>query len=179
MKNNSKCNIFIDMPKDSTNLMRKKIIECVVSTDMTFHTEQFTYLKLKKENFNIDKGKNSEKIIENLDSISLSKTKQEFLNILIHASDISNPTKPFTVYSQWADRVMEEFFAQGDKETELGLPCSFLCNRNTVTIPNSQIGFMDGIVYPFFVSLTNIFVGLEFLTNNIRNNKEEYKKLKN
>ena len=72
------------MPKESTNLMRKKIIECVLSTDMTFHTEQFTYLKLKQENFNINKGKNSEKIVESLDSMSLSKTKQEFLNILIH-----------------------------------------------------------------------------------------------
>lgn len=167
------------MSKDATNIMRKKIIECVISTDMTFHTEQFTYLKLKRETFSINKGKNSEKIVENLEGISLTKTKQEFLNILIHASDISNPTKPFDIYTQWADRVMAEFFNQGDKEKELGLPCSFLCNRETVTIPNSQIGFIDGIVYPFFDSLTNIFHGLEFLIDNIKNNKEEYKKLKN
>lgn len=166
------------MSKDATNHMRKKIIECVISTDMTFHTEQFHYLKLKRENFNINKGINAEKIVENLDSITLTKTKQEFLNILIHASDISNPTKPFEVYSKWADKVMAEFFAQGDKEKELGLPCSFLCNRDTVTIPNAQIGFIDGIVYPFFETLTNIFIGLEFLIENIKNNKEEYKKLK-
>jgi hypothetical protein len=158
--------------------MRKKIIECVISTDMTFHTEQFHYLKLKRENFNINKGSNAEKIVENLDSISLTKTKQEFLNILIHAADISNPTKPFEVYSQWADKVMSEFFAQGDKEKELGLPCSFLCNRETVTIPNAQIGFIDGIVNPFFETLTNIFFGLDYLMENIKNNKEEFKKLK-
>jgi hypothetical protein len=167
------------MSKDASKIMRKQIIECVLSTDMTFHPEQFTYLNLKKNNFNINKGNNSHKIVENLDSISLTRTKQEFLNILIHASDISNPTKPFEIYTQWADRVIAEFFAQGDKEKELGLPYSFLCNRETVTIPNSQIGFIDGIVYPFFDSLTNIFSGLEFLIDNIKKNKEEYKKLKN
>lgn len=167
------------MPKDATNIMRKKIIECVISTDMTFHTEQFTYLKLKRENFKINKGENTEKIIENLDSISLNKTKQEFLNIIIHASDISNPTKPFEVYSQWAEKVMAEFFSQGDREKELGIPCSFLCNRDTVTIPNAQIGFIEGIVFPFFDTLSNIFFGLDFLIDNIKKNKEEYKKLKN
>lgn len=116
--------------------------------------------------------------MENLDNISLTKTKQEFLNILIHASDISNPTKPFNIYSKWADRVMEEFFLQGDKEKELNLPCSFLCNRDTVNIPNAQLGFIDGIVFPFFETLTDIFIGLEYLVENVKKNKEEYKKLK-
>ena len=155
------------MSKDAIKLMRKKIIECVISTDMTFHAKQFTYLKLKIDNYEIKNGKGVEKMLEGLDSVSLSQTKQEFLNILIHASDISNPTKPFNVYNQWADRVMAEFYNQGDRERELGLPISFLCDRSTVTIPNSQIGFMDGIVYPFFISLTNIFNGLQFLIPRI------------
>ena len=138
------------MPKETIKIMRKKIIDCVISTDMTFHAKQFTYLKVITETNNINEGKNAEKILEGQDSLALAQTKQEFLNILIHACDISNPTKRFKVYSQWAERVVAEFFCQGDKERELGLPISFLCDRKTVTIPNSQIGFMDGIVYPFF-----------------------------
>ncbi|RWS10477.1 calcium/calmodulin-dependent 3' [Dinothrombium tinctorium] len=36
----------------------------------------------------------------------------------------------------------------GDKERELGLPYSPLCDRNTTLVPDSQIGFIDFIVGP-------------------------------
>lgn len=145
---------------------------------MSFHAKQFTYLKVKIDNFSITKGIGTEKIIEGLDRINLSQTKQEFLNVIIHACDISNPTKPFEVYSQWAERVMNEFWLQGDKEREIGLPISFLCDRNINFIPASQIGFIDGIVFPFMNSLVILFPELNFLIENINKNKEEYKKLK-
>jgi hypothetical protein len=34
---------------------------------------------------------------------------------MVHCSDLSNPTKPLSVYKLWVDRIMEEFFRQGDK----------------------------------------------------------------
>lgn len=43
---------------------------------------------------------------------------------------------------------MEEFFKQGDKERELGLPYSPLCDRNTTMVAESQIGFIDFILGP-------------------------------
>ena len=45
---------------------------------------------------------------------------------------------------------MEEFFKQGDKEREMGLDISPLCDRNTTQVPQSQIGFIDYIVVPLF-----------------------------
>lgn len=177
-KNNPKCNFMENLSTDISKRMRKKIIECVISTDMTFHAKQFTYLKVKIDTLQIYNGNNSENIVEGLDRVNLAQTQQEFLNIIIHACDISNPTKPFEIYSKWADRVMNEFWLQGDREKELGLPVSFLCDRVTNKIPNSQIGFMDGIVFPFMNSLVSIFPGLEFLIENIKKNKEEYEKQK-
>lgn len=35
---------------------------------------------------------------------------------------------------------MQEFFNQGDKEKEQGLPCSPLCDRNTTPVAESQVG---------------------------------------
>ena len=35
---------------------------------------------------------------------------------------------------------MEEFFKQGEKEKELGLPCSPLCDRENTLVAESQIG---------------------------------------
>lgn len=44
--------------------------------------------------------------------------------------------------------LLEEFFRQGDKERELGLPFSPLCDRNNTLVAESQIGFIDFIVEP-------------------------------
>ncbi len=158
--------------------MRKRIVECVLATDMTFHAKQFSFLKLKIESFSISQGKNFEKVLEGQDDIKMYGLQQEFMNIIIHASDISNPTKPFGTYSKWAERVMEEFWRQGDKEKELKLPVSFLCDRNTFLLPSSQIGFMEGIVGPFITAFIDMFPELIFLKNNVDKNKEKYKMIK-
>ena len=72
------------------------------------------------------------------------------MDLIIHACDISNPTKPYEIYNIWANKVMNEFYLQGDKEKNLGIPVSFLCDRNTTSIPQGQIGFIEGVVFPFF-----------------------------
>jgi hypothetical protein len=37
-------------------------------------------------------------------------------------------------------RCMEEFFVQGDREAEMGLEYSPLCDRHNTMVPQSQIG---------------------------------------
>ena len=41
---------------------------------------------------------------------------------------------------QWTSRCMEEFFVQGDREAEMGLEYSPLCDRHNTMVPQSQIG---------------------------------------
>ena len=116
---------------------------------------------------------------ENLTDVKLYNAQQEYLNILLHAADISNATKPINVYVQWADRVINEFWIQGDEEKSLKFPISFLCDRDTVTIAISQIGFIDGVVFPYFNSLNSCFENkLQFLMDNMQINKTFYKKQK-
>lgn len=43
----------------------------------------------------------------------------------------------------------------GDKEAELGLPFSPLCDRKSTLVAQSQIGFIDFIVEPTFTLLTD------------------------
>ena len=62
------------------------------------------------------------------------------LQNMIHCADLSNPTKPLSLYRQWTDRIMQEFFEQGDIERELGLDISPMCDRHTATIEKSQVG---------------------------------------
>jgi len=63
----------------------------------------------------------------------------QVLQNMIHCADLSNPTKPLSLYRQWTDRIMQEFFEQGDIEREQGLDISPMCDRHTATIEKSQV----------------------------------------
>ena len=169
------CNIFESMSNDDYKFCRKRIIQCVLATDMTLHNKEFQFLKTKIQNFQIKNGQNVEKILEVQDPIAIFNTKQDFLNILIHSADISNPTKPLDIYKQWAQRCVDEFFRQGDREKRLGLPVSFGCDRTIVTLPQSQLGFIDAIVFPLFSVVNEFFPGMNFTLQNLKINKEYYK----
>ena len=41
---------------------------------------------------------------------------------MLHACDISNPTKELFYYHSWTQRVLTEYFAQGDMEKARGMP---------------------------------------------------------
>jgi len=58
---------------------------------------------------------------------------------LVHCADLSNPTKPLYLYRQWTDRIMEEFFRQGDLEQEEGLEVSPMCDRYAASIDQTQV----------------------------------------
>ena len=176
IRSDPKYDIFSLLKKDEIKTFRKKIIDCVLSTDMSSHARYFNMIKLKVEKFDIKNGNNAELIF--LDSEGFSQTQQEFCNLILHFSDIANPAKPFEVYKPWMHTVMEEFFLQGDKEKELGIPISFLCNRETVNIEGSQIGFIDGIVLPFAIPIIEIFPSLNFFIKNLKSNKNILLKMK-
>jgi cAMP-specific phosphodiesterase 4 len=75
---------------------------------------------------------------------------------MLHCADLSNPTKPLDIYQQWIERVMEEFFLQGDRESSEGLEISAMCDRHNANIEKSQIGFMDFIVHPLWESWADL-----------------------
>ncbi|OQR84992.1 hypothetical protein ACHHYP_12465 [Achlya hypogyna] len=79
------------------------------------------------------------------------------LQVALHAADVCNPVKPMDIYAVWTSRVMEEFYAQGDNERELGLPVSFGCDRvNPIPEAKMQAGFIIGIVRPVFETLAKV-----------------------
>ena len=172
------CNIFDDLSNQDYKICRKRIIQCILATDMTLHNKEFQFLKSKIETFGIKKGQNFEKIFESLDPVTTYNLKQDFLNVLIHSADVSNPTKPLNIYKHWAKRCVDEFFRQGDTEKKLGIPVSFNCDRETVSLAQSQIGFIDGIVFPLFSVIVEFFPELDFTIENMKKNKQYFKNIK-
>lgn len=63
----------------------------------------------------------------------LGSTDQKLvLQLVLHASDVSNPAKRFATYMRWTDRVVEEFFGEGDKAR------ARTALHNTVTSPRRR-----------------------------------------
>ena len=155
INSNPDCNIFFDVDKTTYEKMRKKMISCVLSTDMFYHSNHTQFMK---------------------DLIAKKDIKQEdnqqYMNLLIHAADISNPTKPFNIYLKWAKLVVEEFCQQGDKEKALGLVCT--CDRKKVKLNTNQIGFIDYVVEDFVSSFVKIFPSLKFLHDNLVDNRAKF-----
>eukprot|EP00574_Skeletonema_japonicum_P004896 CAMPEP_0201729082 /NCGR_PEP_ID=MMETSP0593-20130828/17924_1 /ASSEMBLY_ACC=CAM_ASM_000672 /TAXON_ID=267983 /ORGANISM="Skeletonema japonicum, Strain CCMP2506" /LENGTH=604 /DNA_ID=CAMNT_0048221359 /DNA_START=139 /DNA_END=1953 /DNA_ORIENTATION=- len=78
------------------------------------------------------------------------------LVFLLHSADISNPGKPQALAVRWANKALAEFFAQGDKEKELALPVSPLCDKEATKTADSQIGFLQFVVRPLYILLGDI-----------------------
>ncbi|NWR47172.1 PDE4D phosphodiesterase, partial [Regulus satrapa] len=48
------------------------------------------------------------------------------------------------LYRQWTERIMEEFFHQGDREREKGMEISPMCDKHTASVEKSQVGRQPG-----------------------------------
>lgn len=187
------CNIFINLSSSEKKLMRKRIINMVLATDMTMHKKEQDLIDSKlgimksKSNQMLSQdlsttGNNSRKknksmlsnYIEEIEIQNLINLQEEFLNILIHTADISNPTKPLNLYNKWTDLVVNEFWRQGDIEKEMNLAVSLNCDRVGASIPKIQKGFIDNVVFPLFNTVVEIFPNLEFVRQNLIDNKKFY-----
>lgn len=58
---------------------------------------------------------------------------------MVHCADLSNPTKPLELYRQWTDRIMVEFFTQGDREREKGMEISPMCDKHNASVEKNQV----------------------------------------
>lgn len=58
---------------------------------------------------------------------------------MIHAADLSGPTKPLSIYKAWVDLISNEFFLQGDMERKMGMDISPMCDRHNATLEKSQV----------------------------------------
>merc|ERR1712087_529841 len=82
--------------------------------------------------------------------------RQLFVKLFLHFADISNCMKPYRICSIWANKVLEEFFQQGDEEARLGVPVQALNDRNKVNRPFSQVGFIEFLVVPLVFAVIKV-----------------------
>ena len=170
-----KHNLLANLDKPSFKIFRKRFIECLMATDMANHTNHLNQLKNKMTLFDIKKGENVSMLKSN--DKTLFDNQQQILNLCIHGSDVSNPTKPYIVYKKWVGLIFEEFFNQGDLEKQAGLPITVLCDRENTSIPKSQIGFITYVVRPTFDLLKELCPKVQPYCDNISLNLDLYEEI--
>uniref|UniRef100_A0A3P9IJU9 Phosphodiesterase n=1 Tax=Oryzias latipes TaxID=8090 RepID=A0A3P9IJU9_ORYLA len=173
----SKSNIFKNIDRNQYRTLRQSVIDMVLATEMTRHFEH-----VSKFVNSINKPMAA---IEETSTCSESQTN--FRNsaenrllikrMLIKCADVANPCRPLELCIEWAGRISEEYFAQTDEEKRLGLPVVMpVFDRNTCSVPKSQISFMDYFITDMFDAL-DAFAGLPVLMEHLSENYKYWKTL--
>lgn len=132
----SECNIFEGFTPEEYKRARQLIIDMVLATDMAIH---------------FDLLKRFQNEISKQPVLAEWTDRNLIYQMIVHLADIANPSRPFFLARNWAERVITEFLQQGDKEASVGLPITPFCNRDLVCMPRAQLNFIDIFLKPTLV----------------------------
>jgi len=148
--------------KASVQMRKEARAICIASILSTDNTQHFNLVKDLAQVYEMNSETCNEQAKQGAFSQTylsevLHKEKQLWFDLLLHMADVSNPVKPFHICRAWAFRVLDEFFAQGDEEKQLGITVGMLNDRDKVNRPESQHSFINFLVSPLVLRAVEIF----------------------
>uniref|UniRef100_A0A8D3CFB9 Phosphodiesterase n=1 Tax=Scophthalmus maximus TaxID=52904 RepID=A0A8D3CFB9_SCOMX len=169
----SKSNIFKNIDRNQFRTLRQAIIDMVLATEMTRHFEHVNKFvnSINKPMAAIEETSSSANIRNSPENRLLIK------RMLIKCADVANPCRPLELCIEWAGRISEEYFAQTDEEKRQGMPVVMpVFDRNTCSVPKSQISFMDYFITDMF-DAWDAFASLPGLMEHLSENYKYWKGL--
>nr|XP_014995791.2 high affinity cAMP-specific and IBMX-insensitive 3',5'-cyclic phosphodiesterase 8B isoform X1 [Macaca mulatta] len=172
----TKCNIFKNIDRNHYRTLRQAIIDMVLATEMTKHFEH-----VNKFVNSINKPMAAEIEGSDCECNPAGKNFPEnqilIKRMMIKCADVANPCRPLDLCIEWAGRISEEYFAQTDEEKRQGLPVVMpVFDRNTCSIPKSQISFIDYFITDMF-DAWDAFAHLPALMQHLADNYKHWKTL--
>ncbi|XP_028448070.1 cAMP-specific 3',5'-cyclic phosphodiesterase 4D isoform X1 [Perca flavescens] len=164
------CDMFQNLSKKQRQSLRKMVIDMVLATDMYKHMNLLADLKTMVET----------KKVTSLGVLLLDNYSDriQVLQNMVHCADLSNPTKPLELYRQWTDRIMVEFFTQGDRERDKGMEVSPMCDKHNASIEKNQVGFIDYIVHPLWETWADlVHPDAQEILDTLEDNREWYQSM--
>ncbi|KAM6955655.1 high affinity cGMP-specific 3',5'-cyclic phosphodiesterase 9A isoform 2-T3 [Lycodopsis pacificus] len=157
------CNIFSTFDPEAFKQIRQGTITLILATDMARHGEILDSFKQKVDKFDY------------ADEEHVTCLKM----VLIKCCDISNEVRPMEVAEPWVDCLLEEYFMQSDREKTEGLPVAPFMDREKVTKPTAQIGFIKFVLIPMFETVMKLFPQIEeAMVQPLRESRDRYEELK-
>lgn len=161
------CNIVANMSTADAKQFRSAVISVVLATDLSQNFNVINSYKTMLETEEEADGTlgpprtRGDERIERGEASLFSSTpvtlkpeeKLTVLKMAIKCADIGNVTKSKPVALAWTDRIIKEFFAQGDEERSLGMPVTPMLDRNSANVAKQQLGFYNFIVRPMYAAM--------------------------
>ncbi|XP_072462497.1 high affinity cAMP-specific and IBMX-insensitive 3',5'-cyclic phosphodiesterase 8B isoform X3 [Notamacropus eugenii] len=177
----NKCNIFKNIDRTHYRTLRQAIIDMVLATEMTKHFEHVNKFVNSINKPMAAEESNSHGEGGECDCNPTGKNFPEnqilIKRMMIKCADVANPCRPLEMCIEWAGRISEEYFAQTDEEKRQGLPVVMpVFDRNTCSIPKSQISFIDYFITDMF-DAWDAFAHLPALMQHLADNYKHWKML--
>ena len=175
---------LVEKPEQRRTI-RATIIHTILGTDMKHHFNLISKLQEAREMYPRGPAVEGQVAIPFFVEDVSNKVRLEYLGgsdsnadgkrmlmleLILHAADIGNPARPLRSCKMWAERVMEEFYDQGDKEREHGLPVTFDRNSEKACLWRVQFNFINFIVAPLYVELIYWFPSMLQLGDSVVEN---------
>lgn len=176
---NDKCNIFKNMDRNDYRTLRQGIIDMVLATEMTKHFEHVNkFINSITKPLSTQGDEETDKNEDSINTMLRTPENRALIKrMMIKCADVSNPCRPLEYCIEWAARISEEYFSQTDEEKQLDLPVVMpVFDRNTCSIPKSQISFIDYFITDMF-DAWDAFVDLPDLMQHLDDNFKYWKEL--
>jgi len=158
------CSFLDQLPRDDFRWVRTVVIKLVLGTDTAMHRDSMTAL--------LD-------LVANGATGALSEQQAwVLLQSAMKCADLGHLALGWEDHMQWTLRLEEELLSQGDREKGLGLPVSFLADREKPSVSKTQVGFFDNVAMPFFRAFASAVPTAEPLLACVEANRERWLQLK-
>jgi len=133
-----------------------------LATDMSNHIAECQKLDMKPE--------------EHPFTAKTEGERQELVNVVIHASDLSGQVLKLSVARQWEDRITKEFAKQAQEEEKRGLTVlPFMKNLDNPQVrAQNQVNFIDFVLIPWWKPFVKCFPSLKHCFANLISNRSYY-----
>ena len=160
-------NIFANLDADKHKMVRKLIVSNLIATDMERHfilVDKVKRISLLPLDQGMPPGKSRWNFSAEADSAF-------YCRLMLHAADLSNPTRPFPMSEFWSRCIAEEFTNQVKKERSLGLPFApFMEVKSELDLCKSEIGFSTFVVLPMWKAIAVVFPVLDPIESQLQSN---------
>ncbi|XP_044008937.1 high affinity cAMP-specific and IBMX-insensitive 3',5'-cyclic phosphodiesterase 8 isoform X3 [Aphidius gifuensis] len=165
-------NIFKNLDRETYKLVRQNVVDMILATEMTKHFEHLAKF------VNVCSSRCGDEFYPegpDMATLLLPENVKLVKIMMIKCADVSNPTRPLRCCIEWAKRIAEEYFNQTDEEKKSRMPVVMpMFDRNTCSIPKSQIGFVDFIINDM-IEAWDAFIDMPEMISYMRQNYDKWK----
>lgn len=174
-------NFLSAFEKEDRIIFRRLVIDLVMSTDMARHAKHLGDFRSLIESINRESSE-SHCSPAPLIKARLNARSEDRVNVLcaiIHSSDLGGSTKPWSICEKWTERIMTEFWFEGDEERRLELEVGTLNDRRTSVVPKAQVGFINFVALPLWQAWSDFVCtkGDAIQLSQLKSNRDTWQEL--